>query len=156
MLFVLGLAKLFAHECKASGNFGSVLQAVELIVDETESSVREATEAQCEPLVGVLDGTGEVAMVVDIGQSIQEVLSWNPHVVEHNESVVYTIVALFLAAVSNGDSRQRMVRLSAPQGHDEGVWALRLAIDNKLRKHDAHVRCLTGASDPELHRLLAR
>lgn len=89
------------------------------------------------------------AIPVHLCMAHQHTSAWNPHILEAKETIVHTNEAHFLANLSDVHARTRLMGALLSHLHVEHVRPLGLAIDIKLRHHQAVVGRVTHCKKRE-------
>lgn len=116
---------------------------------DAESPAQKSVGDLEESIAALLNITLEVAILVNIGQTIQHIDSGNLNMVEDKTAIINTIKANLHSHVFNGDT-WAWLHLLISDLDNEGVDALVLSLDDGLGKHDGVICMASTVGDPEL------
>ena len=97
----------------------------------------------------------EVSLFVDIAVLAEHVNAGNPDAVEAQDSIVNTVDSNLDAHIAARDTWHQ-VHVLIPDGHQECVDTLVLAIDDGLTEDDGHVSVMESVGDPVLLAQISR
>ena len=118
---------------------------------DADPALDQGAEHGEEAAVDVVD-VGEVAPVLgDLGVPVEHVGARHPHAVEPEPSVVHAVEADLRAVVLDAHAVER-VPVLVPDGYDEPVHALGVAVDLELGEHHRHAGVIRGVADVVLAR----
>jgi hypothetical protein len=119
-----------------------------------KSSSRQSRQVESKSFLLPLNYTEELSIFIHTRNLIQDVLSRNSVIVEHNKSIINDIETSFWTTVTNYNTRQDFMGFRITDWSDECVNAVVFAIKIQICPNNRHVGYISHGTYPELHRIL--